>query len=107
MVQIGSTTSIAALLQRVGRAGHHKSLVPKGRLFPLTRDELVEGVALLDAVLTRDLDELVVPAGGLDVLGQQIIAALPGDVEIGLGDDLRLSPQPDRASLFSSSGAAV
>ncbi len=39
--------------------------------------------------------------------GQQIIAALPGDVEIAPGDDLRLSPQPDRASLFSSSGAAV
>ncbi|HEX7671814.1 MAG TPA: DEAD/DEAH box helicase, partial [Polyangiaceae bacterium] len=40
--QIGSTRSIASLLQRVGRAGHHKGGVSKGRLFPLSRDELVE-----------------------------------------------------------------
>jgi ATP-dependent helicase Lhr and Lhr-like helicase len=72
--QIGVTRSIAALLQRVGRAGHHKSLVPKGRLFPLTRDELVEAAALVTAIRARDLDLLEVPTGGLDVLAQQLVA---------------------------------
>ncbi|HEY4221011.1 MAG TPA: DEAD/DEAH box helicase, partial [Myxococcota bacterium] len=72
--QVGITKSIAALLQRVGRAGHHKSLVPKGRVFPLSRDELVEATALVGAVKAGDLDALAIPKGGLDVLAQQIVA---------------------------------
>jgi ATP-dependent Lhr-like helicase len=88
--QIGVTKSIAALLQRIGRAGHHKSLVPKGRLFPLSRDELVEAAALVHAVKSGDLDALSVPKGGLDVLAQQIVAA-SGDEEWAKADLLSLA----------------
>ena len=72
--QIGSPRAIAAFLQRVGRSGHQLGGTPKGRLFPLTRDELLECAALLDAVRREELDELQVPPGHLDVLAQQIIA---------------------------------
>ncbi len=72
--QIGSTRSINAFLQRVGRAGHSVGGVSKGRLFPASRDELVECAALLDAVRRGELDRLCVPTGPLDVLTQQIAA---------------------------------
>ncbi|HEY1314190.1 MAG TPA: DEAD/DEAH box helicase, partial [Steroidobacteraceae bacterium] len=72
--QIGSTRSINAFLQRVGRAGHSVGGVSKGRLFPLSRDELVECAALLDAVRRGELDRLHVPQNALDVLAQQITA---------------------------------
>ena len=72
--QIGSTRSINAFLQRVGRAGHAVGGTSKGRLFPLSRDELVECTALLDAVRRGELDRLVVPCNALDVLTQQIAA---------------------------------
>src|SRR5213594_3088528 len=77
--QIGSTRSIATLLQRVGRSGHHLAAVPKGRLFPLSRDELIECAALLRATAERRLDRLVIPDHPLDILAQQIVAAAAGD----------------------------
>jgi ATP-dependent helicase Lhr and Lhr-like helicase len=72
--QLGSTRSINALLQRVGRAGHSVGGTSKGRVFPLSRDELVECAALLDAVRRGELDRLQVPVAPLDVLAQQITA---------------------------------
>ncbi len=72
--QIGATRSIAAFLQRVGRSGHAVGGTPKGRLFPLSRDELVECAALLDAVRRGELDRISLPAKPLDVLAQQIVA---------------------------------
>jgi ATP-dependent Lhr-like helicase len=72
--QIGSPRSIATFLQRVGRAGHQVGGVPKGRLFPQSRDELVECAALLDAVRRGELDTLHVERAALDVLAQQIVA---------------------------------
>src|SRR5690606_18050759 len=72
--QIGSPRSISAFLQRVGRANHAVHGVPKGRLFPLSRDELVECTALLDAVRAGELDRLEIPEAPLDVLSQQIVA---------------------------------
>jgi ATP-dependent Lhr-like helicase len=72
--QIGSTRSINAFLQRVGRAGHSVGGIAKGRLFPLSRDELVECAALLDAVRRGELDRLNIPSNALDVLAQQITA---------------------------------
>ena len=72
--QIGSTRSINAFLQRVGRAGHSVGGISKGRLFPLSRDELVECAALLDAVRRGELDRLRIPENSLDVLAQQITA---------------------------------
>ena len=72
--QIGSPRSIAAFLQRVGRSGHHVGGTPKGRLFPTSRDELVECAALIDCVRRGELDRLHVPLAPLDVLAQQIVA---------------------------------
>ncbi|PYL05598.1 MAG: ATP-dependent DNA helicase [Verrucomicrobia bacterium] len=73
--QLGSTRSIATLLQRVGRAEHRRGGLPKGRIFPLSRDELVECSALLRCIYRGDLDRLLIPEKPLDVLAQQIVAA--------------------------------
>ncbi|MFO1008821.1 MAG: DEAD/DEAH box helicase [Planctomycetota bacterium] len=74
VVQLGATRTIATFLQRVGRAGHGVGRVPKGRVFPLTRDELAEVAALLRAVKRGELDRLRMPRGPLDILAQQIVA---------------------------------
>src|SRR5437660_6666334 len=73
--QLGTTRSIATLLQRVGRAEHKRGGLPKGRVFPLSRDELVECAALLHSVHRGELDRLSIPEKPLDVLAQQIVAA--------------------------------
>ncbi|MEJ2336791.1 MAG: DEAD/DEAH box helicase, partial [Gemmatimonadales bacterium] len=72
--QIGSPRRIAAFLQRVGRSGHTVGGTPKGRIFPLSRDDLVECAALLDAVRRGELDRIVIPEQPLDVLAQQVVA---------------------------------
>jgi len=72
--QLGSPHSIASLLQRVGRSGHSVGGTPKGRLFPLSRDDLVECVALLDSIRRGELDRVAIPRQPLDVLAQQIVA---------------------------------
>jgi ATP-dependent helicase Lhr and Lhr-like helicase len=72
--QLGSPRSISSLLQRVGRSGHSVGGMPKGRLFPLSRDDLVECAALLDSVRRGELDRIAVPSRPLDVLAQQIVA---------------------------------
>ncbi len=77
--QLGSPHAISAFLQRVGRSGHAVGATPKGRLFPLSRDDLVECTALLDGVRRGELDRLKVPAAPLDVLAQQIVAETGAD----------------------------
>ena len=72
--QIGSPHRIATLLQRVGRSGHTVSGMPKGRLFPISRDDLVECIALLRSVRDGELDAIVTQDAPLDVLAQQIVA---------------------------------
>jgi ATP-dependent Lhr-like helicase len=72
--QIGSPHRIATLLQRVGRSGHTVSGLPKGRVFPASRDDLVECAALLRAVRRGELDRIVVHDAPLDVLAQQLVA---------------------------------
>ncbi|HZT47928.1 MAG TPA: DEAD/DEAH box helicase, partial [Hyphomicrobiaceae bacterium] len=72
--QLGSPRSISAFLQRIGRSGHAVNGTPKGRLFPLSRDDLVECAALLDATGRGELDRLVIPEKPRDVLAQQIVA---------------------------------
>ena len=72
--QIGSPRSIAVFLQRIGRSGHALGLRPRGRLFPTTRDELVESAALMRAVRAGELDRIVQLVAPLDVLAQQVVA---------------------------------
>jgi ATP-dependent Lhr-like helicase len=72
--QMGSPRLISAFLQRVGRAGHAVGAIPKGRLFPLSLDDLVECTALLDSVRRGELDRIRVPDKPLDVLAQQVVA---------------------------------
>ncbi|HWX64847.1 MAG TPA: DEAD/DEAH box helicase [Rhodanobacter sp.] len=72
--QLGSPRSIAAFLQRAGRSGHSIDGTPKARLFPATRDDLIECTALLDCVRRGELDALIMPPQPLDVLAQQIVA---------------------------------
>ncbi|MCA9502354.1 MAG: DEAD/DEAH box helicase [Myxococcales bacterium] len=73
--QIGSPRSLATFLQRVGRSGHFRGGTPKGRLYPLTRDELVECAGLLRGVREGRLDRVRPPDAPLDILAQQIVAA--------------------------------
>jgi ATP-dependent helicase Lhr and Lhr-like helicase len=72
--QLGSPHRIATFLQRVGRSGHTVAGLPKGRLFPASRDDLVECAALLRSVKRGELDRIVVHDAPLDVLAQQVVA---------------------------------
>jgi len=72
--QISSPHRIATLLQRVGRSGHTVSGLPKGRVFPLSRDDLIECAAMVRAVKDGELDRVLIPDKPLDVLAQQIVA---------------------------------
>jgi ATP-dependent Lhr-like helicase len=71
---IGSPRSIAVALQRIGRAGHWRGAVPKGRIFATTRDELLETAALVRAIHKGELDRLIIPEAPLDILAQQMVA---------------------------------
>ncbi len=73
--QISSPRAIAVALQRIGRAGHWRGAVPKGRIFATTRDELMECAALVRSIKQGDLDRIMIPPAPLDVLAQQIVAA--------------------------------
>jgi ATP-dependent Lhr-like helicase len=75
VVQINSPRAIAVTLQRVGRSGHWRAAVPKGRLFATTRDDLIECAALVRAIRQGDLDRLMIPEAPLDVLAQQMVAS--------------------------------
>ena len=74
--QIGSPRAIATCLQRVGRAGHWIEAIPKGRLFAMTRDDLLECAALMRAIRTGVLDRIAVPPAPLDILAQQLVATV-------------------------------
>src|SRR5207249_7462448 len=74
VIQISSPRAIAVALQRVGRSGHWRGAVPKGRFFATTRDDLLECASLVRAVRHGDLDRLMIPDSPLDVLAQQIVA---------------------------------
>ena len=79
VIQLGSPRSITALLQRIGRSGHSLGLIPKGRLFALSRDELLEAMALIRAVHAGRLDEARIPEAPLDILAQQIVAEVAAE----------------------------
>jgi ATP-dependent Lhr-like helicase len=77
--QIGAARSISTFLQRVGRADHRRMGTSKGRLFPLSRDELVESVAILRSIRERKLDAITIPEKPLDLLAQQIVACVASE----------------------------
>src|SRR4029079_10708185 len=77
--QLGSTRSIASFLQRVGRSNHTVAGFPKGKIFPLSRDELVECAAIIDSVRRGELDHLEIPERPLDILAQQVVAAVAAE----------------------------
>ncbi len=84
--QIGSPHSIGTFLQRVGRANHQRRGVPRGIMYPTTRDELVECAALLEAVRRGRLDSLEPPELSLDILAQQIVAEVAARGEGGVAE---------------------
>jgi ATP-dependent Lhr-like helicase len=84
--QIGSPRAIGTFLQRVGRANHQRDGIPAGRLYPMTRDELVECTALLAAVRQGRLDLLEPPVAPLDVLAQQLVAEVASVEECQVDD---------------------
>jgi ATP-dependent helicase Lhr and Lhr-like helicase len=73
-IQLGTPKTISSFVQRMGRSGHFIGGTPKGRIFPLTRDELVEAAALMRCVKRGELDTLILPRQPLDILAQQIVA---------------------------------
>jgi ATP-dependent helicase Lhr and Lhr-like helicase len=75
VIQAGVTPSFAIFLQRVGRSGHALGRTPKGRLFPLTQDELVCAAALVDGIHRGELDRTPQPGQPLDILAQHVVSA--------------------------------
>jgi ATP-dependent Lhr-like helicase len=72
--QLGSPRALATLLQRVGRSGHWLGAVPKGVLYPLTRDDLLQCAAAVRAIRAGELDRIIIPENARDILAQQIVA---------------------------------
>ena len=84
VIQVSSPRSIAVALQRVGRSGHWRGALPKGRFFVTTRDDLLECAALVRAIREGDLDRLIIPDSPLDVLAQQLVATCATN-DVGVG----------------------
>src|SRR5262245_36001749 len=106
--QIGSPHRIATFLQRVGRSGHSVAGLPKGRLFPMSRDDLIECAALLRSVHHGELDTIVSHDAPLDVLAQQVVAEAACE-DYGEGDLYALAQRawPYRALARSEFDAVV
>ncbi len=105
VVQISSPRAIAVALQRVGRSGHWRGAVPKGRFFAGTRDDLLECAALVRAIQLGDLDRLIIPDAPLDILAQQIVAACAAE---GTTSRVARAPRPrtpEAASVVENSKA--
>jgi len=97
VIQISSPRAIAVALQRVGRSGHWRGAVPKGRLFVTTRDDLLECASLVRAIRQGDLDRLIIPDSPLDVMAQQIVATCATSSGLQGADD----PGWDEDDLFA------
>lgn len=81
---LGSARALATLIQRVGRSGHARGALPKGIVFPLTRDDLVQAAAAVRAVLGGELDVVRIPSNARDILAQQCVATVASSGEIGI-----------------------
>ena len=96
--QLGTTRTLAMFLQRVGRSGHAVDGIARGRLFPQTRDELIESLALFDMIARDELDAVAVAPGARDVLAQQIVAEVAmGERGVGELYDMFRATWPYRA----------
>src|SRR4051812_49207746 len=102
VIQISSPRAIAVALQRVGRSGHWRGAVPKGRLFVTTRDDLLECAALVRAIRHGDLDRLMIPDCPLDVLAQQVVATCSTSIHAGAA--LQARPAQARITAPSADG---
>ena len=102
VIQISSPRAIAVALQRVGRSGHWRGAVPKGRLFVTTRDDLLECAALVRAIRHGDLDRLMIPDCPLDVLAQQVVATCSTSIHAGAA--LQARPTQARITPPSTDG---
>ena len=92
---VGAPRSIAALLQRVGRSGHWLGATPKGILYPLTRDDLLQCAAAVYAVRRGELDRIDLVRRPLDVLAQQMAATVASLTPVRKpGETLPLLPDP-------------
>ena len=78
--QIQSPRAISVAMQRVGRAGHWRGAIPKGRFFALTRDDLMEQAAMIRAMRSGVLDRLEIPPQPFDVLMQQLVATCAAEI---------------------------
>ncbi len=105
-VQINSPRAIAVALQRVGRSGHWRGAIPKGRFFCTTRDDLMEIAALVRAIKLGDLDRLIIPESPLDVLAQQIVAACAAGQNPELAPAAKLR-RHDAAKVEGEAGVSV
>jgi ATP-dependent Lhr-like helicase len=79
VVQIQSPRTVSAALQRVGRAGHLLSRVSKGRIVVTKGEELVEAAAVARSIRERTLDRITMLEAPLDVLAQQVVAAVAAE----------------------------
>jgi len=104
VAQINSCRAIAVALQRVGRSGHWRGAVPKGRFFVTTRDDLVECAALVRAIKQGDLDRLIIPESPLDVLAQQIVATCAAGPGAAAGGNARVARAPHSRADESGAG---
>ena len=110
VAQISSPRAIAVALQRVGRSGHWRGAIPKGRFFATTRDELLECGALVRAIRQGDLDRLIIPDAPLDILAQQIVAICAAGRNDGApaGSSGRASPaSPEQDPAKDEAGATT
>lgn len=87
VIQISSPRAIAVALQRVGRSGHWRGAIPKGRFFATTRDELQECAALVRSIRHGDLDHILIPDAPLDILAQQIVASCAAETSASANAD--------------------
>jgi ATP-dependent Lhr-like helicase len=105
VVQINSPRAIAVALQRVGRSGHWRGALPKGRFFATTRDDLMECAALVRAIKHGDLDRLIIPESPLDVLAQQIVATCAAGQDAAAASRFRQRGQDGPATAGGDVGA--
>ncbi len=106
VVQVNSPRSIAVALQRVGRSGHWRGAIPKGRFIATTRDDLMECAALVRAIKLGDLDRLIIPDAPLDVLAQQIVATCAAGSNAGNAGAMSAREQNTLAVAGKDVGAA-